>query len=193
MELTEFQKYCIKCHADTNHMYDEELPYSFHLRMVGDIAFQYKEIWEKVVPVFVTYKEAMNCAYGHDLIEDTRQTYNDVLSNLPYDTEVNKFIANIIYAVTNEKGKNREERANDKYYELIRNTPGAVFIKLCDRIANVKYGKMMGSSMFFKYKKENSSFMISLGLKDKLGGYLEDVYIPMINELENLLKEWKIF
>jgi hypothetical protein len=48
--------------------------------------------------------------------------------------------ADIIYAVTNDKGKNRKERAGVKYYEGIRKTPGAVFVKLCDRIANVQYG-----------------------------------------------------
>jgi (p)ppGpp synthase/HD superfamily hydrolase len=71
--------------------------------------------------------------------------------------------ADIIYAVTNEKGKNRSERANDKYYEGIRNTPGAVFVKLCDRIANVQYSKMTKSRMFEMYKKENMNFETMLG------------------------------
>jgi hypothetical protein len=71
--------------------------------------------------------------------------------------------ADIIYAVTNEKGKNRSERANDKYYEGIRNTKGAVFVKLCDRIANVQYSKMTKSRMFEMYRKENDNFMTKLG------------------------------
>jgi hypothetical protein len=71
--------------------------------------------------------------------------------------------ADIIYALTNEKGKNRKERANDKYYEGIKNTPGAVFVKLCDRIANVQYSKMTGSRMFEMYKKENDEFVTKLG------------------------------
>ncbi len=67
--------------------------------------------------------------------------------------------ADIIYALTNEKGRNRAERGNDKYYEGIRNTPGAIFVKLCDRIANVQYSKMTKSRMFEMYKKENPEFM----------------------------------
>ena len=81
-------------------------------------------------------------------------------------TELGREAADIIYAVTNDKGKNRKERAGDKYYEGIRNTPGAVFLKLCDRIANVQYGKMTKSRMFEMYKKENDNFIVQLGWDD---------------------------
>ena len=99
----------------------------------------------------------MLACWGHDLIEDTRVSYNDVKDHLGQEA------ADIIYALTNEKGKNRKERANDKYYEGIRNTKGAVFVKLCDRIANVQYSKMTGSRMFEMYKKENESFELMIG------------------------------
>jgi hypothetical protein len=93
--------------------------------------------------------------------------------------------ADIIYAVTNEKGKNRKERANDKYYEGIRNTPGAVFVKLCDRIANVQYSKMTGSRMFEMYKKENDDFLTSLGFVEGRAHPLGE----MCNYLENLFND----
>ena len=64
-----------------------------------------------------------------------------------------------IYAVSNEKGKNRKERANDKYYEGIRNTEGASFVKICDRIANVQYSKLTKSKMFDTYYRENEHFI----------------------------------
>lgn len=67
-----------------------------------------------------------------------------------------------MYAVTNEKGRTRVERANENYYKGIRETEGATFVKLCDRIANVQYSKMTKSSMFDKYKKENVNFMIGV-------------------------------
>lgn len=94
---------------------------------------------------------------GHDLIEDTRVSYNDVKDHLGQEA------ADIIYAVSNEKGKTRKERANTTYYKGIRETPGATFVKLCDRIANVQYSKMTGSRMFEMYKKENSNFIQELG------------------------------
>jgi (p)ppGpp synthase/HD superfamily hydrolase len=95
--------------------------------------------------------------WGHDTIEDTRVSYNDVRKHL------GEIAADIVYAVTNEKGKSRKERANSKYYRGIRETRGAVFVKLCDRIANVKYSKLTKSRMFEMYQSENEEFMKNLG------------------------------
>jgi (p)ppGpp synthase/HD superfamily hydrolase len=116
--------------------------------------------------------------WGHDLIEDTRVSYNDVKNQLDE-------AADIIYAVTNDKGKNRKERAGDKYYEGIRNTPGAVFVKLCDRIANVQYGKMTKSRMFEMYKKENDEFIRQLGWDRKES----HPYGEMFRYLNNLFND----
>ncbi len=193
-------KWCIKQHNDTNHMYDTYLPYEFHLRMVSHIAEQFKHLLDNEVDYFtrkkefdrgndvtVTLREACLIAtWGHDLIEDTRVSYNDVKNQLGQES------ADIVYAVTNEKGKNRKERANDKYYEGIRKTPGAVFVKLCDRIANVQYSKMTGSRMFEMYRKENEEFMSKLGynkglLKSENFHGLE--LITMFQYLENLFVE----
>ena len=99
----------------------------------------------------------MLACWGHDLIEDTRVSYNDVKEHLGQEA------ADIIYALTNEKGKNRKERGGVKYYEGIRNTKGAVFVKLCDRIANVQYSKMTKSRMFEMYKKEHQDFELMIG------------------------------
>ena len=109
--------------------------------------------------------------WGHDLIEDTRTSYNDckeVLGN---------HIADIIYAVSNEKGKNRKERANSKYYSGIIHTPFATFVKLCDRIANVQYSKLTKSKMFEMYEKENIEFELTL---------LEEELMPMFDYLRKL-------
>ncbi len=148
----------IEQHSSTNHFYDKYLPYEFHLRMVAHAAKKYIHL----IPNSNDGSDSLRdlvilAAWGHDLIEDTRVSYNDVKEALGY------IAAEIIYAVSNEKGKNRKERANDKYYEGIRSTPGAVFVKLCDRIANVQYSKMTGSRMFEMYRKENPLFMVSLG------------------------------
>jgi (p)ppGpp synthase/HD superfamily hydrolase len=107
---------------------------------------------------YVTLRDAcLVAAWGHDLIEDCRVSYNDVKTHLGQEA------ADIVYAVTNEKGKNRAERANEKYYQGIRETPGAVFVKLCDRIANVQYSKMTKSRMFEMYSEENPKFEKMLG------------------------------
>lgn len=169
-------------------MYDTYLPYEFHLRMVANAAKQFEHLTDDTIDYFsglehlpraekVTMRNACHlAAWGHDLIEDTRVSYNDVKDKLGQEA------ADIIYACTNEKGKNRKERANDRYYEGIRNTPGAVFVKLCDRIANVQYSKMTRSRMFEMYKKENVNFMTQLGWAE----VKKHEYEEMFKYLENL-------
>ncbi len=171
-------KWCIDRHNETNHMYDKYLPYEFHLRMVAHVCEKFIELIPNLNDGETALRDTVIlAAYGHDLIEDTRVSYNDVKENLGLGS------ADIIYACTNEKGKNRKERANEKYYEGIRNTQGAVFVKLCDRIANVQYSKMTGSCMFDMYKKENINFMI------KLGREVGDPYEPMFQYLINLFND----
>ena len=162
-------QWCIDQHRNTNHFYDTYLPYEFHLHMVNQVAQDFKHLLDDTKDYFTgeiydPYNSHINlrtaclrATWGHDLIEDCRVSYNDVKNHLGQEA------ADIIYAVTNEKGKTRKERANSKYYEGIRNTKGAVFVKLCDRIANVQYSKMTKSRMFELYKEENDDFMTELG------------------------------
>jgi (p)ppGpp synthase/HD superfamily hydrolase len=111
------------------------------------------------------------------LIEDCRVSYNDVKQHLGEEA------ADIVYAVTNEKGKTRKERANTAYYQGIRETPGAIFVKLCDRIANVQYARMTTSRMFEMYKKENPHFT------QMLGRYTDSTELePMFKTLDELFK-----
>ena len=168
---TPMVNWIIDQHKNTNHMYDKYLPYEFHLNMAANVYEDFKHLLDDEVDYFTGKKEFSRggeetvtlrtacyfAVWGHDLIEDTRVSYNDVKSSLGPEA------ADIIYAVSNEKGKTRKERANAKYYEGIRNTPGAVFVKLCDRIANVQYGTMSKSRMVEMYRKENSNFEKSLG------------------------------
>lgn len=178
MEKMEKIEWCIEQHRKTNHWYDEYLPYEFHLRMVAQAAKDFIHLVPDSNDGETSFRDdIILAAHGHDLIEDTRVSYNDVrevLGHIPAD---------IIYAVSNEKGKNRKERANDKYYEGIRNTPGAVFVKLADRIANVQYSKMTKSRMFEMYKKENDNFLTSLGFVEgqahplgEICHYLENLF-----------------
>ena len=175
-------KWILKQHESTNHMYDTYLPYEFHLRMVAKVAEKFIELIPNLNDGETALRDSvLLAAYGHDLIEDTRVSYNDVKDILGQEA------ADIIYAVTNEKGKNRKERANEKYYEGIRNTRGAVFVKLCDRIANVQYSKMTGSRMFDMYKKENDYFLTSLGFDLGQGHQLGE----MCRYLEKLFEHTK--
>jgi len=177
-------KWILKQHEDTNHYYDKYLPYAFHLRMVEKAAADFAFLLD-VNPgkaIYPTSVQITLAAYGHDLIEDTRISYNDV------KIQLGETVADIIYAVSNEKGKNRKERANAAYYMGIRETPGAVFVKLCDRIANLQYSKMTGSRMFEMYRKENDNFLKSLGVANIK--YPRDSWMgPLVCYLNNLFAE----
>jgi (p)ppGpp synthase/HD superfamily hydrolase len=170
--------WCIEQHHQTNHFYDEYLPYEFHLRMVAQAAKDFERL---LTPGSYYHHTIILACYGHDLIEDTRVSYNDVKEVLGIE------VADIVYACSNEKGKNRKERANDKYYEGIRNTPGAVFVKLCDRIANVQYSKMTKSRMFEMYKKENDGFGKQLGVWE-VPGYSQHEFFPLFAYLKELFE-----
>jgi len=191
--MSDMTQWCLDQHRNTNHMYDTYLPYEFHLRMVHQVGVDFKHLLDNKLDYF-TGKEAvelkrneecvslrtacLRATFGHDLIEDTRVSYNDVMNHLGQEA------ADIVYAVTNEKGKNRKERGNIKYYEGIRQTPGAVFVKLCDRIANVQYSKMTKSRMFEMYRKEHSDF------ESMIGRYTDNKDLePMFIYLENLFKD----
>jgi (p)ppGpp synthase/HD superfamily hydrolase len=184
MKTEEKIKWCIDQHVKTNHWYDQYLPYEFHLRMVAQAAKDFINLIPDSNDGENSFRDEVTmAAYGHDLIEDTRVSYNDVKEVVGYKA------ADIIYAVSNEKGKNRKERANDKYYEGIRNTPGAVFVKLCDRIANVQYSKMTKSRMFEMYKKENTEFTKALGLRGDGVEYPGHEYYKMYKYLINLFEK----
>ena len=150
-----------KAHDDTNHLYDGR-HYGHHLAMVVTCARKFIHLIPEK-----DQQTVLAACWAHDTIEDARQTYNDVKTTLGKD------VAEIVYAVTNEKGKNRKERANSKYYEGIRNTPGASFVKLCDRIANMEYSKSTGSSMYDKYKKEMGDFVNSVFFDKSLSPLLD--------------------
>lgn len=170
-------EWIINQHRNTNHMYDAYLPYEFHLRMVNENYKRFYFTMGEWTPEFAKSVE-FGC-WGHDLMEDTRTNYNEIKNILGEDA------AEIIRAVTNyNRGRNRNERMPDFVYDDIRNTPGAIFTKLCDRIANVQYSKMTGSSMFDKYKKENDHFLTKLGLM----GLDQDIttYYNMVNDLNNI-------
>ena len=166
-------------HSNTNHFYDTYLPYKFHLTMVAQAGADFMYIIERMAaaetsPGYIC-SSVEYALWGHDLIEDTRNSFNDVKD------ELGELAAELIYACTNEKGKNRKERACARYYDGIRNCKYASFVKLADRIANVQFSKLTKSDKFEMYKKENPHFLKALHLDTTPGEYA-----PKVKYLENL-------
>lgn len=125
-------------HDSVNQRYAVFHPYGYHLDMVANSVLRYGAAvcarTEDVTPLLFA-------AYYHDSIEDARLTYNDVVKEARHymDEAEAVLAAEIVYALTNDKGRTRAERAGEKYYQGIRETPYAPFVKLADRMANLTY------------------------------------------------------
>lgn len=125
-------------HRAVNQTYGQGLPYAVHLDMV---ASQVMSHGHEVCASEHDLLPMVFGAYFHDSIEDARQTYNDVtrLARQWMDDEQAHMAAEIVYALTNDKGRTRAERAGERYYQGIRQTPYAPLVKLADRVANMTY------------------------------------------------------
>lgn len=162
------KKYGIQCARMTNHKYGK-LPYSYHLSAVFAYGVKYAHLLPEEDLEYV-----LGSLWVHDAIEDHRQTYNDVVK------ACGSFIAEIAYALSNEKGKDRNERANSKYYTSIRKCRYADFAKMCDRLANAAHSSQEKGNMFRTYQKEfNEGFIKKIGLKKE--------YSAMADELHDIL------
>ncbi len=151
------KQYAIAQHKRVNQLYDGK-PYSFHLNMAVNFGYMFLDLVN--IPIMHRHY-VIGGLWNHDTIEDTGITFNDLIK------ATNIKVAEIAYALTNEKGRNREERANSKYYRGIRKTEYATFGKLCDRMANVQHSinakhSYKGEGMFAKYKKEHPNFIWKL-------------------------------
>ena len=164
-QIDHFRQMAHDLHQSVNQTYAGSLPYGFHLDMVVEGVRNYGYLVcvreEDVLPLFFG-------AYYHDSIEDARLTYNDVmrLARNEMTIEQAMMATEIVYALTNDKGRTRAERAGEKYYKGIRETPYAPFVKLCDRLANITYSCTgegnKGTRMKEVYKGEMPHFLPSI-------------------------------
>lgn len=132
--------------VECNQKFDSVHPYSFHLDLVYRQGVYFDELLKLPINMYSEFAYAI--FYGHDAIEDCRVTYNDIKNIFSED------VAEIIYLCTENKGRNREERKDDNWYKELATNKYAVFVKLCDIVANVKYSLLTNSGMIDKYKQE---------------------------------------
>ena len=130
-----------KAHA--NQTYDI-YPYSYHILQVVQIAED------------LGYDETIvvGCAL-HDILEDTELSYNDVKKAFGEE------VAEIVYAVTDELGRNRKER-KAKTYPKIRGNWKATVVKICDRVANMEQSKSYNPRLLKLYQDEHEDFCSNL-------------------------------
>lgn len=135
------RNFAIKAHGDQT--YSDGEPYSFHLAAVSCVARKYK--LSEIIQV---------AAWLHDVLEDTEVTRKQL------EEQFGKLVADLVWAVTDEKGKNRAERAKKTWPKIRCAGRDAVALKLCDRIANVEAS--IGTSYMKMYEKEYEAFKRAL-------------------------------
>ena len=173
-------------HASVNQTYDKVHPYSLHLDMVSDAVFKYGHL---VCTNETDILPLVFGAYYHDSIEDARLSYNDVTKTAQrFMTDEQAFTAaEIVYALTNDKGRTRAERAGERYYQGIRETPYAPFVKLADRLANATYScthdNASNRHMAVVYRKELPSFLKAIHSSQ------EDLRFTLPSEMIDELKQ----
>ena len=134
--------------AHGNQTYDS-YPYYYHLEEVVDILREFGYTDDKYIVA----------GYLHDTLEDTAVSYNDIKERFGEE------IAEIVFAVTDELGRNRKER-KAKTYPKIKANKDAIIVKLADRISNMRNSLLKGHKMSEMYIKEYGTFRSSLDTND---------------------------
>jgi (p)ppGpp synthase/HD superfamily hydrolase len=119
-------------------------PYSYHLLQVANIAEKFG--YEETIVV---------ASILHDVLEDTSLSFNYLRKFFGEE------VAEIVYCVTDELGRNREERKAKTYPKIAQNWK-ATAVKICDRIANIQESKKYSPRLFEMYKKEHNAFCKNL-------------------------------
>ena len=145
--------------AHSNQSYDEIFPYEKHLDDVVDVLKRFGFSGKFIV-----------AGYLHDAIEDDGISYNDI------NRHFNKEVAEMVYCVTDELGRNRKEK-KEKTLPKTAGNPDAIILKLADRIANIEHGGKIDM-----YGKEYQEFKGTLYLNTPAHGR------PMWEYLDKLLQ-----
>lgn len=191
--LNQVKDYAFEKHKGVNQNYGD-FPYSVHLTETANNILKYLQPYASSEENIIL----ISASYCHDLIEDTRTTYNDLIYDLAsikrrtnisddYEFDVDT-IANIVFDLTNEKGKNRAERENDKYFEPIANNNLSKIVKLSDRLANIEHSMLFYSlDKMTCYYSEYENFIEKLKfdtiLKDE-NNKLKDGVFKMLEVLQ---------
>lgn len=140
--INEARKLAFAAHAKQKY---GNLPYGVHLNHVYSYLYNY-EYHEH---------ELLAAAYLHDIVEDTGTPIEEIAAKF------GKRVGELVWAVTNEPGANRKERAA-KTYPKIAKVPGATALKLADRIANTEFSKAGNLSLYKMYRSEYPAFRQAL-------------------------------
>jgi len=176
--IDEIKNYSQLCYDNSNCMYDGN-NYFTHINMVVGTLTSYLKIFNSVVD----FENTLRSAYTHDLLEDTKETWDDIFKNCGKD------IADITLAVTDVPAENRLMKHLLTMHRTVTDYR-AIILKMCDMHANASYSKEHGSSMYKKYQIEypyrKAIFQIALGwYKDYLNQMELNLLWKELDEIHN--------
>jgi (p)ppGpp synthase/HD superfamily hydrolase len=149
----------VSIQAHGNQTYDEIFPYHKHLDDVVDVLKRFGFSGKFIV-----------AGYLHDCVEDTALSYGKIKRHYGID------VAEMVYCVTDEMGRDREEKKR-KTLPKTASLPDGIILKLADRIANIEHGGKISM-----YAKEYHQFKGALFLNTPTDG------LPMWEHLDTLLQ-----
>ena len=149
----------IAIQAHGNQTYDDIYPYIKHIDDVVEVLKRFGFSGKYII-----------AAYLNDIIEDTALSYNKVKRRFGVE------VAEMVYCVTDELGRDRAEKKVNTLPKTASN-PDAIILKLGDRIGNIEHGGKVDM-----YAKEYAQFKGALYLNTPEDGK------PMWVHLEELLK-----
>lgn len=136
-----------------------DAPYTVHLAAVVAVMERFG-----IVDV-----DVLAAGWLHDTIEDTPVSRAEVAA------AVGERAASMVDAVSDGPGENRKAR-KARPYRLIPQTPGAVLVKLADRIANVESASKARPGLLEMYRREHPAFRQKLqqdGEADAMWAHLD--------------------
>ena len=150
----------VSIQAHGNQTYDSIYPYYKHLDDVVDVMKRFGFSGKFIIAALL-----------HDIIEDTSLSYKKVKKYFGLE------IAEMVYCVTDELGRDRDE-VHRKTLPKTASNPDAIILKLADRIANVEHGGKI--DMYATEYKEFKGILYLNTPKDALA---------MWDHLDTLLKK----
>lgn len=166
------KKFAITSHKDQKYCIH---PYHKHLADVYNILLEFE----------VQNINLLAASWLHDIIEDTDVTYYELKLHF------GKSIADLVYSVTDEPGRNRKER-HEKTYPKIAIWSSAKILKSADRLANVRYSYKIGGNKLKMYKSEHDTFVcltkVKFALTKKDKDKIDIATLNILKEIEEILK-----
>lgn len=181
MDLEKIKNYAQDCYDKSNCQYGDGNNYFVHINMVYDIIYTHKLIFidnDETSKSDFTVTLAGACC--HDLLEDTKESYNDIAKVCGKD------VADVVLAVTDVPADNRLMKHLNTMHKTVKDYR-AIILKMADILANATYSKLQGSSMYNKYVAEYAYRRPIF--KMALEWYKSDIDMDYVEQLWNKLDE----